>query len=269
MPIPVEKISATEERGDNRHTHQVQDALEGIRSRLVNASLIAVCIFALPAVVAVLIRAADIGWHAENDLYVSAYLTLCGITFFRRQLAFRMRAWVLLGLWFAVGVTSLFMWGLAGNGIPFLITGCIFTTLLLGLRWGGTTIIATVAVMMGMWLGVDHWSAMRQAELAIYLSSNATWAVRISACSLMMAIIVASLGKLHHAMAGAYDEIRLRSADLEAVNRRLEKEIEDRRRAQQSLLESEGQLRSLYENIPVAYFERRRKAGFCPPTQHL
>jgi diguanylate cyclase (GGDEF)-like protein/PAS domain S-box-containing protein len=254
MTQPSSTATSSDEKGEWRSIPQVDAALGEIRSRLVNASLIVICIFALPAIAGVVVRSADIGWSNDIYLYGGAYSAVVIITVLRNRLPFRLRAFMLLAVWFAIGTTSLFMWGLAGNGIPFLVTGCIFTTLLLGLKTGLLTIIGTIAVMTGIWLGVDHWSGTRQAELAIYLSSHATWGVRIAACSMMMAIIVASLEKLHGAMAAALRELYSRSSDLEDMNRRLEKEIQERRQAEQSLLESETQLRSLYENIPVGVF---------------
>lgn len=226
---------------------EVEDTLRQIRNRIVNSSLMAVCVFALPAVVAVFARSGDIGWHHENFLYAGAYLTLAAITICRGRLPFRMRTYILLGMWFAVGITSLSMWGIAGNGIPFLITGCIFTTVLLGLPHGIAAVTATVAVMAGVWLTGNHSAASRQADLVVYLSSNATWGVRITASCLLMAIIIASLGKLHHAMAATATELRSRSVDLALVNQRLEEEIQDRRRIQQSLLESDARHRALFE----------------------
>lgn len=232
----------------------VDRRLRRVRSRLVNASLIAVCVFALPAVIGVLVRVADLGVRLENYLHVAAYLCLVGVTLLRHRLPFQARALILLGLWFAVGVASLFMWGLAGNGIPFLITGCLFTTLLLGMRNGALSAVATLALMTTVWLTVDHGAAARQADLVTYLSSDAAWVVRILVCGMVMAIIMASLNKLHHAMATTAAELQHRSADLEQINQRLETEIEDRRRIQQSLSESEAKYRSLHENIPVGVY---------------
>ena len=86
--------------------------IEAVRSRLVNTALFVFTLIAVPAAAASVYRSKDIGWHDLMYFHLGA-LFIFGLTcIFQRKLTYIVRAFVLLGVLFILGVGALLTWGI-------------------------------------------------------------------------------------------------------------------------------------------------------------
>ena len=116
-------------------------AIAAVRNQVANAFLFAITLIGLPVLATSLYRAKEVGWQPVMSFQIGLYLVVLGATVIQRRLSFRIRAFIVLGVFFSLGVSSTFTWGLIGPGILGFTACSIAAVALFGSRSG---IVATV-----------------------------------------------------------------------------------------------------------------------------
>jgi len=184
------------------------EELDAVRSQVVDAAIYVLAIFGSLGVAASLYRAVELGWQWNRFLHIGAYLVVLGIAIFRQRLSFRLRAYIMVGILFLVGVTGLLTWGLVGMGVPVLITSSIAAAVFLG-AWSGVLVIAaSMAVMVGIGVGVHTGQTAFDLDVYAYVTTASSWFVAAVASGLFASMVVASLAKLHGSLSGSIAALR-------------------------------------------------------------
>ena len=128
--------------------------------------------------------AAEAGLGISIAIYAAACLVLLIITLLR-DLPYRLRSIILLIVVYVVGVVSLSITGLAGNGLVFLFAFPWLSSIFLG---GGVAIISLV-ISLGTFASIGMWLDGGQA----WLSAGLTFAIITTITTISMTILITRL----------------------------------------------------------------------------
>ncbi len=173
--------------------------------------------------------------------YVAAILVTFG-----KFIPFTVRAWIGLLLFYSIGVLSLFTVGAVGSGRMLLFVFATLATLILGLRAGIMALTLNLLTMI-LWIWAcfnndSHLSVVEPFSPTKILASGFTFLFTNSVVTISLGIFVRVLEK------GFKKEQDLSDA-LKRSNEELLKENEERKRAQDTLKESERKYRLVADNV--------------------
>ncbi len=187
-----------------------------------------------------LLRAITVGWQAVMGLHIVLYLIILGTALLTGRLSFMVRAIILLAAPFILGVTGLITWGLAGLGLPALLTSCILGTVLFGSRVG--IIVSILSILMIGMIGFLFSSGLLTLgfDPKVYLTSYTSWIAAIAGMAIGAGLIVKAIGSLNREIENLVHTLQNRNAEMSGIIRRLEDEITERVRMEEerSTLES-------------------------------
>ena len=167
-----------------------------LKSDLVNKALIILGIISVPALASSLLRYLQIGFlpiMASHILIVSLILFT---TLKRNSLPYLFRASVLIGIFMIIGISGISTFGLTGNGVPFLFTGIVLSTVLFNKKLGLTFfLISTIAIILYM-LAVNLGYLKFSIDFNDYTYAWSSWIAYLMAFSLLCIIIITVLGRL-------------------------------------------------------------------------
>ncbi len=228
-------------------------AIAEVHGSIVDQSMLATLVFAVPTLAAYL---ALNHWVVEAGAAVlsAGILLLAAASIFRRRISVFLRAFLVIAIWFAFGVTGLLCFGLAGSGFLFMISAGGLAALVFGPWIGSLTILAILAVT-----GLTSVS-LSSGQMASLIAScqlppmSSRWLLYAIAFGLFAAMIAFILGRQH----GWLKELILkhvsRSRELEGVNALLETEIKVRRKAEAALSAGEERLARIVECARDSFF---------------
>jgi two-component system sensor histidine kinase UhpB len=175
-------------------------------------------------------------------VYILAYLCAIVITFVRR-ISFPVRAWCGLMIFYILGMFALVTGGPAGSGRLWLFSFSLVAVLLLGVKVGVLALIinATTLLLLG-WLmstGTLVWPVI-DLSLGVWTVGSATFIF-------MNTIVTVSVAVLFRGLEEGLGKERKLSEDLAESNQHLQKEMAERRRAEETVQQSESKYRSLVE----------------------
>ena len=231
------------------------ESLENIRNQIANAVLWAIVIFGAPTAAAAISRASQLGGLGVVAIHAGIYLVCVATAVFHRYLSLNLRAWVILGSAFLIASSGIFKWGLIGQGVPFFMMCSVVTTIFFGARPG---ILATGAglVVLAVVGSCLHAGLLRlDFDIQEFAVATSTWITAGVVYGFFTAILVNSLGRLYDSMNTSIETLSHRSLELQRVNRHLENEIAERKRAEEALRESEEKYRTILEAIEEGYYE--------------
>lgn len=214
----------------------VSARLADVRNRIADRSLFAVAWLGPLALAASFSRAADVGAQPIWFIQLAGYGLVLVATFVRRRLSLLVRALVLVGVLFVLGIAGLAAWGLAGMGAFFLFAAVTLTAVILGTRAGMTALGVAVVSLAVMALVVQRGMLSFGFDANQYIVAPAAWLTAVVATGFFSAIVVASLGRLDSSFLGLSEELGVIAADMERTGEDLTREIvsseESRERAQ-------------------------------------
>ncbi len=168
-----------------------------LKSDLVNKALIILGIISVPALASSLLRYLQIGFlpiMASHILIVSLILFT---TLKRNSLPYLFRASVLIGIFMIIGISGISTFGLTGNGVPFLFTGIVLSTVLFNKKLGLTFfLISTIAIILYM-LAVNLGYLKFSIDFNDYTYAWSSWIAYLMAFSLLCIIIITVLGRFN------------------------------------------------------------------------
>ncbi len=213
----------------------LQATVAHVRDRLVNGLLIFLVCFGLPAVVASLFRARDVGWHSIMYVQVGVYCLLVFAALMRHRLSYTLRAGGLLCLTFSLAVGGIVTWGLVGMGPCWFLVSSVLTTLLYGTRGGLVVMAASVCFMAMQGVANAFGYLLPQVDATSYAVAPSTWVMSVVGIGLFTGIPVVAAGRLFSALIEANERLTTRRAELQEANAQLEEVIAARAKAQKNL----------------------------------
>lgn len=203
------------------------DPLIAVREQMVNATLVAIVLLSFPALIGVFYLSAEIGWRPENIACLAGYAVIVATTLKRSRLSFSCKSTIVLVVWFVTGTAIMATWGLAGMGIPVLLTGVVYSALSLGGRGPAVAgAVAGFAIILGGFLHTFH--GKDSLVISTYLTTTSAWILAVSVSGLLIVIITVSINRLNQSLKEAVVKLQAHSKDLEQVHGDLENRVIER-----------------------------------------
>ncbi len=203
-------------------------------------------------------------------IFGSAYLLVAGITLYR-PLSFQTRVVLAMLVTYAGGTCSLIAVGPHFAGRLWLVAFAAFSCLMLGFRAGlAAVVLNTLTIIgLGLFLGLTmKHPAVLSGGLGRDVPFPTYWLLTSIAFVVLSLIIVVSIALLFRGLESSLRSERRAARDLEEereyldlANRELEQEIRQRQEAEEALMVSENQYRSLVENMPFGIFIAEVETG--------
>ncbi len=188
-------------------------------------------------------------------VYTAIYAVIVALALARRP-PYRFRAWTGLVIFYLIGVFSFFSFGPASSGRMWLLSFCLLTSLLCGLRAGLKAMvvnIATFLVLSGfMFTG-------RLDTLLQPLNAPLVWITSGLTFLFLSTVATFGIGFFVDRLEQTLEHERRLVTELEAVNARLSVENRERLRAEDWLKSSERELRALAGELEARVSARTRE----------
>ena len=218
-------------------THEPE--IDLIRNKLLSGILYTLSILGLPAIVAGGIETFSQGRLHILLIYVVVYLLVLICTLFSKKLSFQLRTTATLGAIYILGNVTLFKVGLSGAGIHLLITFCVLTTVLLGIRLGLTAVIVSIVSIAFVGTGMSTGLIPISPIIMMNSTSAASWCSAGTVFALIGVALVICPGMLQHRLQMSLQLVNQRTAELEESNRNLTLEIRERTRLEKKLFQAQ------------------------------
>jgi len=226
-----------------------QRHLDVVRARLLDRALLIGALLAAPVMAGVVYRAWAAGASAALYIQLAAASLVLGACVFRRRIAFRTQALLLLLLMLAVGTSSTLSYGLLGMGFPWFLVACVFAAIFLGTRAGILAAAAALSLAAVMAAGLRLGAFPCPLDVETFAVSPANWITAILTFILLATLIVLLLGSLHAWLTDSNRLLNQRALELSRVNRDLNRTILEQEQTARALRESEQQYRLLADNV--------------------
>jgi len=207
--------------------------VERMRDQQLDRSIRAIAVIGIFALLSSLARSLATGWHPVMALHVALYLLLLVTLGFRRRLRFDFRAAVVVLSCFLLGLAALLSWGFLAFGPVALLCACILATLFFGRRTGTATAFLCLVVLAAVAVGVMAGGLVFDHDPGAFPRSTADWINGMMALALAGGIVIGALGAVSHQMEDLVRSLERQNGTLAENNRRLEQEMEERRRAEE------------------------------------
>jgi two-component system cell cycle sensor histidine kinase/response regulator CckA len=221
--------------------------LHDIREKILNNLLITVSILSVAPLIASVYRVGTIGWQISMYFQIAGYLVLGTTTLLYKKIPYLHKAVILIFVCFVLGCANTLDMGLFGSGMLFLVFSIILATILVNVRTGGILIIAGLAVLILVAVGVNQDRIKFEFNIEAASTAYTSWISRILAFGLFSAVLIVSLGRLITYLADSSLVLEDRSLELEQKNIELSQEISTREKTEQALIKSEEKYRLLAE----------------------
>ena len=219
-----------------------------IRDQLITKVLFVIAVFALPILALSLYRARDVGWQNVMFLHVALVILILTTAVSHRLLSFRLRAFIIIGVFFTVGVGGLMTWGLSGFGLLSLIICHFIVALCFTSRVSIISLVLCIGVMITVAVAVNlKWIAFN-VDFNTYSILPSSWAIIIIATAAFMTLSRTSMDRLYSSLTQMIHAQEEQALKLRSINEKLKTEISERMKGQRSLRKSEEKYRLIVDN---------------------
>lgn len=171
-----------------------------IRSRMIDYSVNAAAVVAVPALAGSLYRAVDIGWIPAMTVHSILAVLIIALALIRKRVPYTVRAGVVIALFFVLGATAVVSFGLATNGRTLFIAACVLTVLFFGI-WEGVIVFSlcvafnfmTYALIQNGTIVHDFDVSPLLHALSAWIASAATLLLLFASSCLPMALLLRQL----------------------------------------------------------------------------
>ena len=233
--------------------------LNSLRDRLFNGTLIMLFILGFIPLVAVCKTFLDIGDINAVFIYSTFYLLALFGILIRNKLDFTKRARFLFILFFLLGLIALYRVGLAGAGIYYLVTFCVLTSVMMGLRTGIASLMISLIALVTIAVLSVHGLLEFEEQLMHDPSSPFSWIQAITIFLMLTSVMVVVPGRLQEKLISLLNRLGKSRQELELSNQRLSDEVETRKKTEKRLKRSQQQLRSLASRLTLVESNERRR----------
>lgn len=248
------------------------NSLDIVREQILNVLLLVITISAPLPLAFSLYRIPEIGWQTGMYFQIASYLMICIATIFQHRLPYIYKALILNLICFTIGCIGTINIGLVGTGIMFMIFSVILTTMFFGIRHAIVSVIASLAFLAMVALGVTQGWINFPFDIESVALSLSSWTLIIVAFALFSTILIFSLGRLINYLADSSDNLKERSLELRRINKELLYEISKKKKAELALQKSEEKYRTVLEANPdsvVVYDIEGKVIYFNPAFTHV
>jgi signal transduction histidine kinase len=214
-----------------------------MRDQLLTRGIKAAAVLGFFSVAGSLARIWSGGWHSIMALHIALYLIVVFLVSFGHRFSFTLKAGIITGVVFLLGVGALFGGGFASFGLLALFCFSVLTTIFFGSRAG----IISCAVNIGI-VGVVgvcvHLKVIRFGfNPVLDLNSPILWITALFTTALSIGIIVVVLGSLNKQVEDLAQALQEQNEEIKEKNRLLEHEIAELDRTEKERKALEGRLR--------------------------
>ncbi len=232
--------------------HDNLDEILSIHERQLMWGFRALAITGFFALVLSLSRALDVGWQKVMTLHIALYLLVLVTVVLYRHLSFHVRAWILIGILFILGIAGLISWGLTAFGIPVLFMGCVICTIAFGVRAGIVASIISIISVGVIGTGFYQGYLSLNFDPNVYLNSLSAWAMAFITVIMCTVLIVVVLGTMNNQLFALINKLEQRNRELLGINSKLEEEFQERERLSREKLELQHKLQRAQKMEVVA-----------------
>jgi signal transduction histidine kinase/CheY-like chemotaxis protein len=218
--------------------------IQMMRDQQLTRGMRAAAILGLLPLLCSLSRTWFVGWHDIMYLHITIYVIILAAVLLDRHLSFTLRASVITGACFLIGVGSLIVWGFAAFSLLALFCFCMLSTILLGTR-AGVISCAICIIVIGI-VGTCVYSGIHayRFNAVVHLNSPVLWLTAAFGMALSAGIIVVVLGTLNRQVEELAHALEGRNDELLESNLLLRCEIAERVRAEEARKILEGKLQA-------------------------
>jgi PAS domain S-box-containing protein len=228
--------------------------IQAVREHYLGRLLTISTAIGFPAMVFASREALQLGQTFDACFYPGLYLPVLAAALLQKRIPFPVKAFVLLGAFFAWAVHNLLIYGFGGSGLHVLPLLCVLVTVLLGQSAGFRTLAAGMASLLVAGYAMSTGLARVEVDLTAMTEQPISW---ITAAGVFLLLGVAGVlipGRLQSDLVGSLRGLRSQSDQLARSNEQLEREVAERKRVEEALRESERRFRTLFEYAPDAYY---------------
>jgi signal transduction histidine kinase/ActR/RegA family two-component response regulator len=183
------------------------------------------------------------GWHSIMYLHIIFYLIILAVALGDRRLSFSLKAALIAGGAFMMGVGGLIVWGFGAFSLPALICFCILSTTFFGTRAGVISCAVCISIIGIIGACVYAGIHTYRFDALIHLNSPLMWLAGMFGMALSAGIIVVVLGTLNRQVEDLVETLERRNDELLEINQVLRCEIAERIRAEEERSKFESMLR--------------------------
>ncbi len=195
---------------------------DSLREHLLDRLLLASTVAYLLILLIVFLRAAEIGWIANNGWQITFYSLLLLLVWRRKRLPYRWRVGFLLGLWWLGATTTLLLNGPLSDAKSMLMLVAMMSIFLLPVR-AGIAMVGVVALTIGT-VGVmvvtTDWQF--SVDYDSFIHHPLTWGKSVLQLSLISGIASYTIWLMVHALRSALEQSQEHSRQLQQALSRQE-----------------------------------------------
>jgi signal transduction histidine kinase/CheY-like chemotaxis protein len=222
--------------------NEVQTAVQGIREQQLDSGIRAFAVLGFFILMASLFRTFYVGWQNIMVLHILLFAVILAMACFNRYGSFLLRAAVIVGTTFLLGISGLVSWGLAGHGITALFGFCVVTTMLFGIRAGIVSSGISIIAVGLTGIAVIEKILIFEYDPVVFLNSPASWVLAVFAIGISTGLIVVTLGTMNQQLNDMAEKLHTQNKTLCVANARLNNKIEEHNRLENEKKNLEARL---------------------------
>ncbi len=219
-------------------------APEQWREQILHGTLVATAFLAGVAYVPGVLAAAGVGLWSVVVVDTLAWALVIIMAVFRSRIPYQIRAGFFISAWYLLAVFLLFQVGPVGGGAVWLASFPVLTSIFFGLRGTVGALALTLAAVLGV--GITIYTAPPSPILGLGVMDYdlASWIATAGGILFMGALLSLGIAYLVRGLEEALERTSQARLELSLANRRLEGEIEERRRLESRLVQA-GKMEAL------------------------
>ncbi|MGJ8668047.1 MAG: diguanylate cyclase domain-containing protein [Oceanococcus sp.] len=178
----------------------VDDRIAEMQSVLVNRIWAGLAILSLIGVPLSLSRAASTGWLPMYAVHIAVGLTALGVFGLRHRLSSRLKAGLIIVLFWLIGAMGLITLGLLGAGTWWLVTSALLVSTLYSARAGIITIAGVCVAVSLTGFGFNSGVLSISFDANSYMTQPSSWATLIIATVVLPLVVFSAINELNSTM---------------------------------------------------------------------
>jgi hypothetical protein len=192
---------------DKHSTDNVLISSERILTRLLEKIWTVMLFVVVLAGTSSVLRTLVTGWHPVYGLQLALVALYACCYLLRAKLSFAVRAAILVGLFYLVGVSALYYFGILGAGVWWLVLCCLIASVFYGSRVAIAHAVLCLLLILGAAAGYISSRLTLPFDAVEYVRSPATWASLIIGCALLSVFIFAAVASYQRATLALLREV--------------------------------------------------------------
>jgi signal transduction histidine kinase len=196
-------------------------------SAVLNRSLLGFTLFALPALLASVLRSRDTGWLPLYSLQLVEAAILIVTYALRDRISYRPRLMIFLSVIYLIGMQGALFFNVTFAWVTAAVLCVLLITIFGGSRYGAALALLTVALLSLLGLAtVRNWLTFPDQNFVIHLPSS--WVTLVFGFLLFSFVGIFALGTLREYFLTSLEEAHKAEADIRQINADLEQRVRQR-----------------------------------------